>query len=483
MDLEEATISSRKTGVKSVPRILQNPTSTFLYSVAFGGMTDFTEKHSETLLNEPWRVKEDRSGTAYLFKFSATESGCCFLITDTKEVWVEALEDRHLYRRYTNRAPWATSADNLADNAWIIQHAHDLMVLHSPRNLEGVEIAVSPHTTFADLEVKLTSRHHAWKWECMRTAKLGATLLSQHLILPLITFNEALVSAAEPLSGMDETVWTNRLDGSAKASKFKSAVNVLFRQPRITTSLRRISQIVARVQSPFPVVSQFPLEDIEGHFHSGHNTEALIPTAIRGYSERHSSPLASSGSVVKKHVGGESQDSNILMMPHESRRGLSSLLPDASPPTDKRACTPRVMAEDVALSAEGGGSATEDEAQPPIDSSTIAAPHNLQQPASQPYTHTTTLYEKMASHEKKPDSEAEKHNVSPAPLMEPSAASGRNLLGTSGKGKRRSDSTEEEPDAGDVNDGTEARTSHASAATSRRAWQGPRRAVTKKKRF
>ena len=59
-----------------------------------------------------------------------------------------------------------------------------------------------------DLEVRLTSRHRTWKWECMRTAKLGAALLSQHLILPLITFNEAIVNAAEPLSGMDETAWT-----------------------------------------------------------------------------------------------------------------------------------------------------------------------------------------------------------------------------------------------------------------------------------
>ncbi len=115
------------------------------------------------------------------------------------------------------------------DNAWITQRAYDLAVLHSPGKGEEVEMAVSPATKFAvrhfiprlerflrllshflsqDLEVRFTSRHHTWKWECMRTAKLGAALLSQHLILPLITFNEAIVNAAGPLSGMDETAWT-----------------------------------------------------------------------------------------------------------------------------------------------------------------------------------------------------------------------------------------------------------------------------------
>lgn len=148
------------------------------------------------------------------------------------------------------------------------------------------------------------------------------------------------------------------------------------------------------------------------------------------------------------------------------------------------------MDADNTMSNEEAGSVTEDEAQssPPI--SVAAAlrrgPRPLSPPALARLSTTRSHKETAAIYANVPHSEGGEDFISSVPSIESDPASGLGAPEASWKGKRKNDLTDEQSDISGFNDGITAGASHASstrAVTSRGVWQGPRRAVTKKKRF
>lgn len=135
------------------------------------------------------------------------------------------------------------------------------------------------------------------------------------------------------------------------------------------------------------------------------------------------------------------------------------------------------------------GSITEDEAQSSSPISVAAAPRRstrLLSPPVLPHLPTRSHEEKAAARANVPHSEGVEDFISSTPPIELGSASGLGHSEAGWNGKRKSDLTDEQSDNSAFNDGSKADAGHASSAravTSRGVWQGPRRAVAKKKRF
>ncbi|KAF9506653.1 hypothetical protein BS47DRAFT_1399316 [Hydnum rufescens UP504] len=286
-------------------------------------MTEFTQIHSNLLLFEPWRVKPV-SDIAYLFKFHASDLGCCFLITDTKHVWAEALENRHISRRYRRGLRSAGDEIHHEDEAW--QRTKELVALHSPQRLDSLEFSVMPLTKEADLEVCLKLGSYEWKWEAMSVGRMGADILSRHLIIPMITLNECALKSPQRPNTMDDSTWTKHLDIVAKTSRVTNPVHVLLRKPRVSTSLCRISQIQARAQNPCAVQSAFS------------DNEILFPPNMTGVSL----PPREDELADFPKIPSPSPESTLLFLFHDDHTERSPMISGLNPRDDQAHASPDI---------------------------------------------------------------------------------------------------------------------------------------------
>ncbi|TCD64288.1 hypothetical protein EIP91_004296 [Steccherinum ochraceum] len=176
-------------------------------------MEFLSEDHLKQLLLCEWLVKIDNDkSTPYLFKFCASpeEPSCCLLITDTKNVWGEVLSGKSLARRWRECNP-STSAqlETAADEAEEIQWRKDLLGLlsnvHTMGGIADLSFDVVSSLN-ADLAFELGSDEFKWRWETyILGPKVSADVLSQQLIMPLISVSHLAFSSADPVSELSDT--------------------------------------------------------------------------------------------------------------------------------------------------------------------------------------------------------------------------------------------------------------------------------------
>jgi len=367
-------------------------------------------------------------------------------------------------------------------------------------------------TKKADLEVNLKLGSYRWRWETMSAGRMGADILSRHLIIPMITLNEFALKSPQSPSTMDDNTWTKHLDVVAKTSRVINSVHVLFRKPRVSTSLCRISQIQARAKSPCAV--QFALPEHENPFPP--KIEAL--PGLRGEDTpidlaRNSSP---SPKVLRRSIlddrSGILQTDPVndptVTLAHPS----ASILPSRNVPISlvssssaspsglkypsrsaaiprSRSPSPRATNRPTASGNKAAG----------CDSETVDAPAGLAQrkgkeKALQPFPFknesdvTNDLYVKdkprvsdpiVESNLEDDEDATEEEDVPPVPSSRSHSrplASYPALPST----KRKSTNNDDDDDSSDA---APPKSGPHSGGEGRGGWKGPRRAMTKKKRF
>ncbi|KAH9009188.1 hypothetical protein EDB84DRAFT_1571392 [Lactarius hengduanensis] len=226
-------------------------------------MNELTQSHSDHLLSKEWLVKIDNENSIpYLMKVhsSFADQACVFMITDTKSVWVEVLSKQRLRRRWStcnpNSAPNQLSGPE--EDSWLDQALQYLEDVHSLGAMGDLAFSVT-ESRFSDLAVDLRGDGFNWRWETFSIGpKQSADVLSKHLILPLLsTAYLAFVSpdAICEISGNDLEKTVDRIGRTARRS-VDTHIRNIFTQPRISTSLRRVSALFAFSSNPPPITDK-----------------------------------------------------------------------------------------------------------------------------------------------------------------------------------------------------------------------------------
>ncbi|KDQ10608.1 hypothetical protein BOTBODRAFT_491312 [Botryobasidium botryosum FD-172 SS1] len=112
--------------------------------------------HLQAFLDQPWLIKTDEATNifSYLFiTFSLDALSCCFLVADTKTVWIEAKEGNYFARRARNCSPSA-SRDGYSESRvgeederhWRREQLTKLAEVHSMRMIEDLNFSVKAGT-------------------------------------------------------------------------------------------------------------------------------------------------------------------------------------------------------------------------------------------------------------------------------------------------------------------------------------------------
>ncbi|KAN0124596.1 hypothetical protein V8E53_015783 [Lactarius tabidus] len=226
-------------------------------------MNELTQSHTEHLLSKEWLVKIDNENSIpYLMKVhsSFADQTCVFMITDTKTVWAEVLSRQQLSRRWSTCNPNSTptSLSRPEEDSWLDQALQYLEDVHSLGAIGDLSFTVT-ESRFSDLAIDLRGDGFNWRWETFSIGpKQSADVLSKHLILPLLsTAYLAFVSpdAISEISTNDLEKAVDRIGRTARRS-VDTHIRNIFSQPRICTSLRRVSALFAFNANSPPIIDQ-----------------------------------------------------------------------------------------------------------------------------------------------------------------------------------------------------------------------------------
>ncbi|CAE7097200.1 unnamed protein product [Rhizoctonia solani] len=207
----------------------------------------------------------------YLFDDSANL--CCFLITDTIQVWAEVLDSKHTSHRARHVHSTRTSnktkrgfalpyhdADEEAD--WRRGVVKSLGEVHEgvTDGFRDVEIRESE---LSDMSVYIsdTVKEFYWRWDVMSVRKLAAGILSTQLFMPLVTI--ATVTSSLGVSVDDASDETLRTHAERKASTAKAMpvhhLRGFFTRPAVQTVLKCIAKVDGSSSTSFlPAATRNP---------------------------------------------------------------------------------------------------------------------------------------------------------------------------------------------------------------------------------
>ncbi|KAH8100090.1 hypothetical protein BXZ70DRAFT_205355 [Cristinia sonorae] len=233
-------------------------------------MEYLTEDHLKKLLNQEWLVKIDSDkSTPYLFKFHASteEASCCLMITDTKNVWGEVLSGNAFARRWRDCNPSqltiATDSDKQAE--WRKQLLELLVNAHSMGGIADLSFDIVPSPN-ADIAFELGSDEFKWRWETYTLGpKVSAGVLSQQLIMPLISVSHLAFSSSDPVSELSDANLQMAIDKAGRTGRraVDTHVKHAISRPRLTTTLRRMSAVFNFLPELPPVVSKTDVPDLK----------------------------------------------------------------------------------------------------------------------------------------------------------------------------------------------------------------------------
>ncbi|KAI9461604.1 hypothetical protein BJY52DRAFT_186079 [Lactarius psammicola] len=230
---------------------------------SYGGMNELTQSHSEHLLSKEWLVKIDNENSIpYLMKVhsSFADQTCVFMITDTKSVWVEVLSKQRLSSRWSTCNPNSTlnHLSRPEEDSWLDQALQYLEDVHSLGAIGDLYFTVR-ESRYSDLAIDLRGDGFNWQWETFSIGpKQSADVLSKHLILPLLsTAYLAFISpdAISEISSNDLEKTVDRIGRTARRS-VDTHIRNIFSQPRICTSVRRVSALFAFSANPPPITDK-----------------------------------------------------------------------------------------------------------------------------------------------------------------------------------------------------------------------------------
>ncbi|KAI5982267.1 hypothetical protein EDD15DRAFT_2325177 [Pisolithus albus] len=213
-------------------------------------MEDFSEEHSKLLLSKEWLVKVDaQTSKPYLFKFysSSVDLTCCFVITDTKKTWAEVLNSNQFARRWRecNERISSPFPDDDAEEAWRTRNLEMLSRAHTLGTVSDLSFELA-ESKKADLAFELGCDTFKWRWDTIFVGhKASADILSQHLIMPLISVNHLAFSTPDVVGDLGAEDLEKAIDKIGRTARrtVDTHIKNALSKPRLATSLRRMTAV------------------------------------------------------------------------------------------------------------------------------------------------------------------------------------------------------------------------------------------------
>ncbi|PCH42269.1 hypothetical protein WOLCODRAFT_143949 [Wolfiporia cocos MD-104 SS10] len=284
-------------------------------------MEYFSEEHAKLLIPREWLVKIDSDkSTPYLMKFygSIEKQLCCAFATDTKNVWGEVLTMEQFVRRWQKSNPQQrTSFSNLKtsqeEEEWRAAILEFISSAHSLGGLPEVSFEiVESHN--ADLHYELSGENFKWKWEMYHLGpKFSAEILSQHLIVPLISMSHLAFSSTDPVGRMRDEDLERAADRIGRTARrtLDTHLRHAMSKPQVTTTLQRLTALFNFVPRIPPITSEVEVPNF---------VVPHVPPTSQALSEspEQSSPKRSRPMSLLAEQRTESQSPNVSKLPPSS---------------------------------------------------------------------------------------------------------------------------------------------------------------------
>ncbi|KIK12972.1 hypothetical protein PISMIDRAFT_31213 [Pisolithus microcarpus 441] len=207
-------------------------------------------EHSKLLLSKEWLVKVDaQTSKPYLFKFysSSVDPTCCFLITDTKKTWAEVLNNNQFARRWRecNERISSPFLDDDAEEAWRTRNLEILSRAHTLGTVSDLSFELA-ESKKADLAFELGCDTFKWRWDTIFVGhKASADILSQHLIMPLISVNHLAFSTPDVVGDLGVEDLEKAVDKIGRTARWTVDTHIknALSKPRLATTLRRMTAV------------------------------------------------------------------------------------------------------------------------------------------------------------------------------------------------------------------------------------------------
>ncbi|KAH7337322.1 hypothetical protein B0J17DRAFT_667115 [Rhizoctonia solani] len=228
-------------------------------------MPEFTQGLANKLIGVPWSIKvlstpgPEAREACYFFKYFSDDSEdlCCFLITDTVDVWAEVLDSKHTSHRarhvHSTRTPSKSKrgfalpyhdADEEAD--WRRGVVKTLGEVQEGAMDGFVDVEIR-ESELSDMSVYIsdTIKDFQWRWDVMSVRKLAATILSTQLFMPLVTIATVTSSLGTPIDDASDETLRTYAERKASTAKAMPAHHMrgFFSRPAVQTLLKCIATV------------------------------------------------------------------------------------------------------------------------------------------------------------------------------------------------------------------------------------------------
>ncbi|KJA22900.1 hypothetical protein HYPSUDRAFT_1081973, partial [Hypholoma sublateritium FD-334 SS-4] len=264
-------------------------------------------EHAKRLLGKEWLAKTD-AGTSipYLFKYSfaAADLSCIIMVTDTRKVWAEVMNEKSLARRWRACNPRSPEpfTDTAAEENWrekildLLSKGHTIGGISDP-SLEVVE------SKYSDLCIELEWDTFKWRWEANFLGySQSSEIVSRHLVLPLISLNHLTFSTSGVIGDMSDADVETTLDKLGRTARrtVDTHIKNSLSKPRLATCISRMTALFNFLQDLPRVTSNsekplLKLEQVEAET----NADVQSPTKFKGKSVISPDPVSSYNSPIK----------------------------------------------------------------------------------------------------------------------------------------------------------------------------------------
>ncbi|KAG8700830.1 hypothetical protein FRC09_005731 [Ceratobasidium sp. 395] len=174
---------------------------------------EISDRQLKQLLPVPWLSLADNEGKkTYLLKFFASpeDVSCYVLITDTRHVWAEVLQGRHISRRADQLDPPAPNSltfnrTEKQERRFRRQLLDQINSAHSLNKLDELEVEVQADGghLHADLCMKIITPNLTWQWNGFALhPSHAADVIYEHFTTPMITLMAVALATPKPAGDM-----------------------------------------------------------------------------------------------------------------------------------------------------------------------------------------------------------------------------------------------------------------------------------------
>ncbi|KAL1730358.1 hypothetical protein EV714DRAFT_284210 [Schizophyllum commune] len=205
------------------------------------------------------------------------------MITDTRKVWAEVMTSAQFAQRWraTNgKAQSLETLENEREDSWKEARLVLLGKAHSLGAFPDLSFEIVP-TRYSDLAVRIEAESFSWVWQTTFVGyRTSAELLSQHLILPMISVVHFTLGGQESIVDMPDDDLEKVVDKVARTARRTPGTHVrnAIAKPRAATCLSRMSAMLNFTEPPPRIVSTAEKPDLTAPEELSQDTQREVPS-------------------------------------------------------------------------------------------------------------------------------------------------------------------------------------------------------------